>query len=172
MIYHLDYITDQKGVVCGYIHPPNKPYYSKGWFLNPHHSRGYIWIYLSTKWILPLFYGTDWCIYVMVTCLWIIKCLQLRSTFNIQFFACTHNHNGSVESLIKRLQVITITLLFQYKLPISIWDILYYMLMHSSMTHYLSSVLTITTCNWSLNCSHFKDIWLCSISPHFISIMI
>ena len=116
-------------------------------------------------------------------------------------FTCTHNQNGSVESLIKRLQVIMRTLLFQYNyrflygtfyitcwcihlwlttyhqyLPLQLvighwiahilkifdcvvyllivslaWSkirILYHMLIHSFMTHYLSSVFTITTCNW------------------------
>ena len=122
--------------------------------LNPHHSRGYMWICSSTKWILP-FYGTDWYIYVMVTSLCIIKRLQLRSTFNIQLFACTHNQDGSVESLIKRLQVNTRTLLFRFSYQFLYGTFYIICLMHSSMTHYLSSVFTITTCNWSLNCSHF-----------------
>jgi transposase InsO family protein len=44
--------------------------------------------------------------------------------------AHTHTQNGLAESFIKRLQMIARPLLMKTKLPVSAWDMLYYMLHH------------------------------------------
>ena len=121
--------------------------------LNPCHLKGYMWTYSSTQKTLSLFYGCNWCIYEMITCLSIIKRFQLRSMFNIQFSHIHIIRMDEQNQLSKCLQVITIILLFIYQFLYGTFYVICWC-SHLFLTTY-NHYLPLQLCNWSLTCSHF-----------------